>query len=121
MSVREWSSYAFNEYGGDAKLYNGIHDLETDLSTLRSRLEAAEKKHHDYRLDHPLSVDGIGSLLNQLKEQNALCDELATALRKLQDGRTMRCDEPCGVIWCRWCYARAALARYDAQSAKEGK
>lgn len=30
------SSYAFNNYGGDAKLYNGIHDLESDLEAMRS-------------------------------------------------------------------------------------
>lgn len=33
MTTRELSSYAFNVYGGDAKLYNGIHDLETALMT----------------------------------------------------------------------------------------
>lgn len=37
--TRELSSYAFNEYGGDAGLYNAIHDLETVCSTLRVALE----------------------------------------------------------------------------------
>lgn len=31
------SSYAFNNYGSDAELYNGIHDLETQLAFYERR------------------------------------------------------------------------------------
>lgn len=37
---RALSSYAFNEYE-DARLYNGIHDLETAIETLRADLRHA--------------------------------------------------------------------------------
>lgn len=33
------SSYAFNEYGHDAKLYNGIHDLEQQNAALCAALK----------------------------------------------------------------------------------
>jgi hypothetical protein len=36
---RELSTYAFTKYGDDAKLWNGIHDLESELITARKRLE----------------------------------------------------------------------------------
>jgi hypothetical protein len=36
---RELSTYAFTKYGDDAKLYNGIHDLESELIAARKRLE----------------------------------------------------------------------------------
>jgi len=41
-SDRELSAYAFTKYGNDAKLYNGIHDLETRLMALidKARKEA---------------------------------------------------------------------------------
>ncbi len=35
---RELSSYAFNKYGSDAYLYNGIHDLETALYNVTTAL-----------------------------------------------------------------------------------
>lgn len=38
---RELSSYAFNTYGHDAKLYNGIHDLETENARLKAENAAA--------------------------------------------------------------------------------
>lgn len=98
--------------------------LLDEVSTLRARAEVAEKalemeKHVGEAMVRQWRY--AKEERDQFKERAALCDELAAALRRLQDGRTMRCDEPCGVIWCRWCYARAALAKYDAQSAKEGK
>ena len=36
---RELSTYAFTKYGDDAKLYNGIHDLESELIAARKQLE----------------------------------------------------------------------------------
>ncbi len=39
MSVHELSSYAFNAHGNDARLYNGIHDLERELPEARARIE----------------------------------------------------------------------------------
>lgn len=41
-SVGELSSYAFNNYGGDAKLYNGIHALELGMAKAQECLAEAE-------------------------------------------------------------------------------
>ena len=40
---RELSSYAFSEYGHDALLYNGIHDLETVLLSRWQPIATAPK------------------------------------------------------------------------------
>lgn len=34
---RKLSSYAFNNYGHDAYLYNAIHDMETQIAALQER------------------------------------------------------------------------------------
>lgn len=35
---RDLSSYAFNKCGDDARIYNGIYDLETEVARLRARV-----------------------------------------------------------------------------------
>jgi len=37
------SSYAFREFGGDAKLYNGIHDLEQQLDAVTAERDSIMK------------------------------------------------------------------------------
>ena len=39
------SSYAFNLYGDDAKLYNGVHDMEAQLSSQRAEIERLRGDH----------------------------------------------------------------------------
>lgn len=39
---RALSSYAFNVYGDDAQLYNGIHDLETECERLQGVIQAVD-------------------------------------------------------------------------------
>ncbi len=43
MSSHQLSSYAFNTYGNDAALYNGIHEIERRLSALKARNELLEE------------------------------------------------------------------------------
>jgi hypothetical protein len=44
------SCYAFNVYGHDAKLYNGVHDLETEVELFRA-LWAQEVREHNETLE----------------------------------------------------------------------
>jgi hypothetical protein len=39
---RTLSTYAFNAYGHDAQLYNGIHDLETECERLQGVIQAVD-------------------------------------------------------------------------------
>lgn len=45
------SSYAFNEYGCDAKLYNGILDLERRIAELEAEIDQLHEYEGDERID----------------------------------------------------------------------
>lgn len=51
MGKRDLSSYAFNTYGSDAKLYNGIHDLETLVALLQDALQTLADEAAESSLD----------------------------------------------------------------------
>lgn len=66
MSEERLSSYAFRECGSDAKIYNGIHDLEqhaakleAEVAHLRGALEEI-RLFADWKMVSPRNVDWFG-------------------------------------------------------------
>lgn len=62
---RELSSYAFTQYGADAKLYNGIHDLETKLEESTASLKEHEDEHWCFNSDHRESALLVGIIADR--------------------------------------------------------
>lgn len=63
VAERELSSYAFAHYGGDARLYNGIHDLETAVERLKAELAAErDRLKRIIESDRTKVCDGVNAL-----------------------------------------------------------
>lgn len=69
---RGLSTYAFNEYGGDAKLYNGILDLEANNQRLTRelRVEVCNRKAADAKLNElTRNLDDFAGVARPYAEQ----------------------------------------------------
>lgn len=86
LQAHELSSYAFNNHGNDAKLYNGIHDLETRMAEAASHLRTA-------LLQSAPSDDQI--ILGHVGDALRLLDRAAAVRRN--PPICPECNEPSGV------------------------
>lgn len=82
------SSYAFSEHGDDAKLYNGVHDLEAELAKLRTERDAAQIASNLSHEAARLATEQRDALRAHLAEQQQVNVELFNRFKTRQE----RCD-----------------------------
>lgn len=94
------SSYAFNNYGNDAKLYNGIADLERQLSEARSDKEYLRQANlaNEWEDRYKIQQDKIADLELRNRELEAQVSGYFEWGDKVQNDEASVCPEDVGFV-----------------------